>query len=113
MNFYHYNVLFWWPLLDLNQRPIDYESTALTTELKGQNWNHKANYTLSVKHNHQIMRIYQTSIYPLVDASTRPIYLIHEVLMYTFFSLLFIDHSESNQTVVVVVPETRLELVQP
>ena len=28
-------VLIWWPLLDLNQRPIDYESTALTTELRG------------------------------------------------------------------------------
>ena len=26
----------WWPLLDLNQRPSDYESPALTTELRGQ-----------------------------------------------------------------------------
>ncbi len=26
----------WWPLLDLNQRPGDYESLALTTELKGR-----------------------------------------------------------------------------
>ncbi len=25
----------WWPLLDLNQRPSDYESPALTTELRG------------------------------------------------------------------------------
>ncbi len=24
----------WWARLDLNQRPIDYESTALTTELR-------------------------------------------------------------------------------
>lgn len=29
-------VILWWPLPDLNRRPIDYESTALTTELKGQ-----------------------------------------------------------------------------
>ena len=27
----------WWPLPDLNQRPIDYESTALTAELRGPN----------------------------------------------------------------------------
>ena len=26
----------WWPLLDLNQRPSDYESPALTTELRGR-----------------------------------------------------------------------------
>ncbi len=25
----------WWPLADLNCGPIDYESTALTTELRG------------------------------------------------------------------------------
>jgi hypothetical protein len=25
----------WWPLPDSNQRPIDYESTALTAELRG------------------------------------------------------------------------------
>lgn len=25
----------WWPLPDLNRRPIDYESTVLTTELRG------------------------------------------------------------------------------
>lgn len=29
-------VLIWWPLLDLNQRPADYESVALTAELRGR-----------------------------------------------------------------------------
>lgn len=29
----------WWPLPDLNWGPIDYESTALTTELRGQDIN--------------------------------------------------------------------------
>ena len=30
-------MMIWWPLLDLNQRPGDYESPALTTELKALN----------------------------------------------------------------------------
>lgn len=31
-----YRKKIWWPLPDLNWGPIDYESTALTTELRGQ-----------------------------------------------------------------------------
>ena len=33
---YDYKAKIWWPLLDLNQRPSDYESPALTTELRGR-----------------------------------------------------------------------------
>ncbi len=35
--FLHKPFEIWWPLPDLNWGPIDYESTALTTELRGLN----------------------------------------------------------------------------